>query len=208
MKLRYELIIGKSLMDILVDSLGDYSTLLDLGCGPKSPIRLILYRQDKFTVGIDSFVPYLEASQAKKIHNQYYQMDIRKMDILPKTFDVVMCFDVLEHLTKEEGEKLIADMELIAIKRVIIFTPNGFQKQDMFDNNINQVHQSGWTAQEMRKRGYKVIGVNGLKWMRDTGAYLKNREKWFRIISDVTQVFTYHIPELAFQIMCVKEMSK
>ena len=206
MKLRYELIIGKSTMDMLVENLGDYSTLLDLGCGPKSPIRLIPNRQDKFTVGIDSFAPYLEASKIKRIHNQYYQMDIRKMDILPKIFDVVMAFDVLEHLTKEEGEKLIADMELIAIKRVVIFTPNGFIKQDMSDDNPNQVHKSGWTVKEMRGKGYKVRGVNGLKWMRNPGAYLKIREKWFWLLSDFTQVFTYHIPELAFQLMCVKEM--
>ena len=176
MKLRYEVIIGKSPLDMLVRSLGEYQTLLDVGCGCKSPLRLFPH-QDKFTVGIDAFEPYLEQSQAKRIHNQYYLMDIRKMDILPKTFDVVMCFDVLEHLTKEEGEKLIADMELIAIKRVLIFTPVGFLKQDMIDDNPGQIHKSGWAVSEMRKKGYKVIGSQWFKTNEDHRCSTQDKAK-------------------------------
>jgi len=42
------------------------------------------------------------------------------------SFDVVLVFDLIEHITKENGEKLIRQLENIARDKVIIFTPNGF----------------------------------------------------------------------------------
>ena len=41
-------------------------------------------------------------------------------------FDACIAIDVIEHLPKEEGLKLMEDMESIAKRKIIIFTPNGF----------------------------------------------------------------------------------
>ncbi|MCM8802024.1 MAG: SAM-dependent methyltransferase, partial [Candidatus Omnitrophica bacterium] len=108
------------------------------------------------------------------------------------------------------GLELIEKMEKIAKKKVIIFTPNGFLPQKEYENNPWEVHRSGWTAEEMKKMGYKVIGISGWKslwkFLRGERAEIKLKPKWFwYLILDITQFFTKNHPEKAFQILCIKE---
>lgn len=121
------------------------------------------------------------------------------------SFDCVLASDLIEHLTKEDGIRLIEVMEKIAKNKVIIFTPNGFLPQREHDNNPWQVHKSGWTVKEMKERGYKVIGINGWKPLKGEFARIKFWPKYFwMIISDITQFFMRNHPERAFQILCIK----
>jgi hypothetical protein len=62
--------------------------------------------------------------------------------------------DLIEHLGKEDGFRLLEHMELIARKVVVIVTPNGFIAQHLTDGNPLQIHRSGWTAHEMKALGY------------------------------------------------------
>jgi len=96
-------------------------------------------------------------------------------------------------------------MEKISKNKVIIFTPNGFLPQGEYYNNPWQVHKSGWTVKEMKKRGYKVIGINSWKPLRGEYARLRFRPSYFwQIISDITQLFVRNKTEKAFQILCIK----
>ena len=97
-------------------------------------------------------------------------------------------------------------MEAIAKERVVVFTPNGFLQQHEYDNNPKQVHKSGWYVDEMRNKGYRIIGIDGWKGLR--GEYSKIRfwpERLWTTISDITQLFTRNHPEYAFEILCVKD---
>jgi hypothetical protein len=57
-------------------------------------------------------------------------------------------------------------MENVAKKKIIIFTPNGFLRQDEYDGDKLQIHKSGWTVDEFKKLGYEVKGINGWKPLR------------------------------------------
>ena len=99
-------------------------------------------------------------------------------------------------------------MEKIARKKIIIFTPNGFLRQEEHDNNPWQVHKSGWNINEMKSLGYNVIGINGLKFLKGERAEIKFKPRIFwSLISDITQLFTRKHPKYAFQILCTKEAS-
>lgn len=189
----------------LEKALADCDTVLDVGCGSNSPLGSI--KNKLYSEGVDSFLPSITKSKAQKIHNKYHKMDVLNIDkkFKSNSFDCVIAIDLIEHLTKEDGKKLIKKMEKIARKKVIIFTPNGFLPQGEYDNNPWQVHKSGWTVEEMQKKGYKVIGINGWKPLRGEYAEPKFYPKiiW-RIISDLTQVFTRNNPKKAFQILCIK----
>ena len=52
--------------------------------------------------------------------------DIRKIGFRPKSFDAVLALDVLKQLTKVDGLNLIKNMEKIAKRFIVPFTPNGF----------------------------------------------------------------------------------
>jgi predicted TPR repeat methyltransferase len=187
----------------------DRGSLLDVGCGSNSPIQRFSSQLER-SVGVDAHLPSIDRSREQGIHTDYVQCDV--LDILnkfgEKSFDVVVANDLIEHLDKAQGESLIAQMEAIARRRVVIFTPNGFLQQGEFDNNPYQVHRSGWTVKEMRGRGYDILGVNGWRPLRTERAIPRfyPRVVWKRI-SLLTQPFTTYRPSMAFSILCAKDIA-
>jgi SAM-dependent methyltransferase len=190
----------------LKNELANCSTVLDLGCGNNS---LLQHFSVPSSVGVDLFNPYLQESKKKKYHTQYIKADIRKLEFKPKSFDAVIAFDVLEHLTKEEGTELLGRMEKWARMKLIILTPNGFMQQDSYDNNPLQKHRSGWTVEELKRSGFAVFGINGWKRLRGYQASIKYKPAFiYGTISDFTQKITYRIPQLAFQLLAIKTVEE
>jgi len=193
----------------LEEAVGPCTSLLDVGCGTDSPIQG--FSKKLFAVGVDAFEPSLQKSAARGIHNEYVKADIRdlKRHFKPGSFDCVLASDVIEHLPKEEGDAFLAALESLARKRVLIFTPNGFLPQGEYDSNPWQAHLSGWTPEEMRKRGYRVIGVRGWKPLRKEYAAVRWPRKFLWLfISSLTQRWVRDRPEKAFQILCIKDISR
>jgi len=190
----------------LEKNLKDCNSVLDVGCGSNSPLRNI--SKVDYCVGVDIFEPWINKSENDKIHHKYYQLDVLQLDSVftEKSFDCVVALDLLEHFTKEEGNNLIKSVERIAKKRVVIFTTNGYIPQQESDNNPWNVHKSGRTASEMKKKGYQIIGINGLKILKGGYGLLKFKPKfiWF-IVTRITQFFVRNHPKRAFQLLCVKE---
>ncbi|MEM2955013.1 MAG: methyltransferase domain-containing protein [Candidatus Nanoarchaeia archaeon] len=186
------------------------NSVLDLGCGANSPIGQ-LKNKKFYSVGVDIFKPNIEKSKKLKIHNKYYNISVLQIDkkFKSKSFDCVLALDLIEHLTKKQGNELIKKMEKIAKKKVIIFTPNGFVPQKEYDSNPWQVHKSGWTPDEMRKKGYKVIGINGWRPLRGECAKIKFKpEIFWLIVSIISEFFVKNNPEKAFQILCIKKFKQ
>ena len=187
-------------------------TVLDLGCGYNSPLQHCNY---SYSVGVEKFKPYLEESERKNIHNKYINADIIEVEFKPKSFDIVLCSEVLEHLTKENGIKLIKKMGVWARKKVIITTPNGFLPQEdfdnnvlHFDNNVLQNHISGWDYSELKELGFKLYGKHGWKKLKGIGGALKYKPYIFWIVfSDITQKITYYFPKYAFQFLGVRRIN-
>lgn len=186
----------------------DCKSILDLGCGVSSPIQYCTNKMYK--VGIDAYLPSINKSKISKIHDKYYCMNVSdlKNKFKSKSFDCVLAFDLIEHLDKRKGIELMQTMEKIAAKKAIIFTPNGFMPQDALYGNDFQIHKSGWTWKEMRARGYKVIGINGLKCLKGKLTLPKYKPYCFwERVSEITQLFTRNRPKYALQILCVKKIN-
>jgi len=190
------------LVFIMKSELVGCDTVLDLGCGHLSPIHRC---NIPFSVGVELSEPSLQESKRKGIHSQYIKADIRRLEFKPKSFDAVIAVDVLEHLTKDEGTELLGKMEQWAKKKVIITTPNGYLRQDAYENNPLQEHRSGWDVKELENLGFRVRGIAGWKKLRGYKSSIKYSPAflWARI-SDLTQKITYRYPKLAFQLMAVK----
>lgn len=202
-----------SLVATLRKELQGCETVLDLGCGPESPLQ---YCQPKYSVGVEAYAPYIKKSSKQKIHNKYINEEIMKVDFPPHSFDAIILIDVIEHLEKEQGNILLKKMEKWAKKKVIINTPNGFlPAQD--STNHYQTHLSGWDIDEMKKKGYKPYGMAGLKILRKDEApdnvnnecfvtmRFRPRSFWF-LVTGFTQLFIYYFPKLAFEVMYIKEL--
>jgi len=188
-------------------SLKDCKTLLDVGCGSSSPIRFL---NKKKTVGVDIHYPLIDEALSKGTHDEFYQFDVKEIgkQFTQKEFDSCVALDLIEHLSKKDSYRLIRDLERIASKKVLIFTPNGFMTQ-MTKHDDFQEHLSGWSANEMRNLGYSVIGIFGHKFFRGEKHHLRFRPKLlWGIISHLTHcLYTRAHPESATALLCIKAVS-
>lgn len=195
----------------LAKALSDCQSVLDLGCGSNSPIKIVkkLYPNNFFSVGIDIHGPSLTQSKKQKIHDRYYQMNVMDIDkhFGNKSFDCVLASDILEHLDKSDGFKLIKLMEKIASKKIIILTPNGFLAQKDAYGNPWQTHRSGYQTAEMKNLGFEVFGINGWKNLKGVRYHVTLRPKYFWLVMAIcSQPFVRLNPQKAFNLLCIKNV--
>ena len=186
----------------LAKELSDCSSVLDLGCGHNS---LVQFCHVPCSLGVERFEPYIRESKNRSIHTQYIQADVRELQFKEDSFDAVVALELVEHLNKQEGYELIKNMAKWARKKVIISTPNGYSPQGCGDNNPFQIHKSGWEIDELKKLGFCVYGLGGLRVFRGREGKMKFRpEILWQAVSAFTSVLLYRHPELSFDLFCVK----
>jgi len=183
--------------------------VLELGAGRYSYIKQI-DKSIKLTA-IDLFDPSIGFANENRVYDFYIKGDVKKLNdiIPPKSFDTVVAFDLIEHLTKEDGLILIKDMSNVAKNKIIIYTPNGFLPQPAHDNNPFQEHISGWSFDEMKKLGFKVYGINGHKKLRNMFALPAIKPQIMgNFFSNISMLFLklFRREELAFAILCIKNV--
>ncbi len=182
--------------------------VLDVGCGSNSPLRFL--RAGHLT-GVDGYAPALEQARQRGTHDELLLGDIRSVRQLVggRRFDACVALDVIEHLSKADGWRLLEDLEQLALRRVVILTPNGFLPQSGRQGDL-QEHLSGWTPAELRPRGYRVIGLLGLKTLRGEYHQLKHRPRpfWWLVSMLSHWIYTRRRPEKAAAIFCVKSLDR
>lgn len=189
----------------LRSALKDCSSVLDVGCGPDSALSLFGFER---LVGIEGYASSVEAAKKNKTHQDVILGDVRSLDqyFNSNQFDACVALDVIEHLIKADGFKLMNAMENVSKKKAVFLTPNGFLPQRHAEKSDLQEHLSGWETSEMRERGYQVTGVLGPKSLRGEYHKLKKAPAWFwGIVSLLGHViYTRTTPERAAALLCVK----
>lgn len=132
--------------------------ILDVGCGNGIFMSVLNSKKNFKVTGVDIFSPYLRLAKKTGAYSRLIRQDINKLTFPDKSFDIVICNHVIEHLKKEDGLKLLKCFEKIARKKIIVVTPIGFLEQDERDDNKHQRHLSSWVPHDFSKLGYKVIG--------------------------------------------------
>lgn len=153
----------------------DCALTLDVGCGAFS--HLSHFRPAITSIGLDVFPQAIERSKAAGVHDDYIVGDIlmESSDKLlarvgGKKFDLVMLYDVIEHLPKRRGFELLEKCEALTSKYVLLQTPNGFLPQGPEFGNEFQRHLSGWFPQDLEGLGYTVYGARGTRYLRGYAA--------------------------------------
>ncbi len=152
--------------------LGDYvqdfverdDLVLDVGCGIMQATTDSLSKGSlkcKTILGMDIWLKYLD-----QIKSKYPTLcaTTENMWMFPdSSYDVVLCFDVLEHLELDNALKLVDEMKRIARKHVIIYTPEIFETNEENElnawnlgNNPHQKHKCVLPESELKKLGFDV----------------------------------------------------
>lgn len=197
--------------NLLKKNFGDVKTVLELGAGEDSYLNF--NDRDFHITALDLHKPSIERSKKHNNFDEYILGDAREILTIfdSGSFDVITSFDLIEHFEKNEGYRLLEDMTKIAKKKVVVYTPNGFVSQQATEDNPFQEHKSGWAYQEMKKLGFRVYGINGLKKLRGKYAVSRIKPREFgNFVCNLSQVFLKLIGlnRFSYGILCVKEVGK
>ena len=159
--------------------------VLDVGCG-----RGVSYRYAKRIVGVDIHLPSLK--KARKICEDVVHADARHpLPFKGGSFDTVVAVEVIEHLTKPDGHKLLSEMERVSRHKIILSTPNRYFPWKQREER--QQHKSHWKPSDFKKLGYKVRGI---------GFYSRT------FTLGVPLIIPYIIPRLSLDLLVKKDKKR
>lgn len=205
-----------SYMWVLRKALGDPKTVLDLGCGEGSLMQFLSKGESWQITGVDI---YKKAIQTASKRNAYFKLvkgdllkTIKNKRLISK-YDVVFFSQVIEHVTRKQGEQILEEIEKLAKKRIIVGTPRGFMEQphEFLDGNPHQIHKSGWSIEDFSSRGYKVYGVGFLPIWSHHGLGRNAsllRIIFSNIISYLMSPIVFFFPTIGAGVIAIKDKRK
>jgi hypothetical protein len=131
------------------------------------------------------------------------QADVLALPYRDEAFDVVVALDVIEHFTKPDALRVIAELERIASKQVVLVTPRGFLPQAGTVEEPWQEHRCGFEVHELEQLGYSVTGLGGPSRLRGPyGRFVGGALGQLAVLA--CQPVTRRYPSCAFALLAVK----
>lgn len=123
--------------------------VLDIGPG-QGTYATLCKKPGEYWIGIEAWAPYIEQFDLKSLYDSVIVADARfvNLDKLPRTPDLVIMGDVLEHMKKGEAKDLIAEM-FSRYERIIISVPLKHLDQGPWEGNHFEIHVDHWHHEEM-----------------------------------------------------------
>lgn len=120
-------------------------TLLDLGCGIMQGTDEL---KAKCILGVDIWDKYLNHIKDRFLT---CRINMEETDrFMDKSYDIVICLDVVEHLDRQLALKIIDECKRIARKKAIIYTPSEFK------DNMEAV-KDAWGLGECQYQEHKCV---------------------------------------------------
>ena len=99
--------------------------------------------------------------------------------------------EVVEHMTKRDGYRLLSEMERVSHRKIILSTPNRHLSWRQREERLQ--HKSHWTPSDFKKLGYKVRGI---------GFYFR------KLTLGVPLIIPYIFPWLSLDLLIKKEKER
>jgi len=135
-------------------------SILDIGCGYAYAAKLFTEFQ---YIGIDYYEPAIEYCTEFYSFGSFRVMKLPKLDFPDYSLDNIICCEVIEHITVEEGNILLSEAYRVLKGGGVLFlsTPNRDNKVEMSKNHLVE-----YDAKEMKSMlilaGFDVIHKGGL----------------------------------------------
>jgi ubiquinone/menaquinone biosynthesis C-methylase UbiE len=173
-------------------------------------MKFINSARNFYAGGLEIFKPYLREAKKNDTHDDYVLCDVRYMPVRIKSFDIVLCIEMLEHLNKEEGTNLMRAMEKVGRRQVILTTLVSKYEQHAYDNNPYQEHKYVWSMNEIKRLGYNIKGA-GLKGIPGESGLAHKIPSFLKLILHalwiIAVIFIYNRPEYAGHMICIRNLN-
>lgn len=146
-------------------------SILDVGCGlgvygMLCRIHLDLYNDPEFYRKLDGSRPWatrIDGIEGCEIYKSFipswaydYIYTGNALDILPTIpdnhYDLILILAMIEHITQDEGKKLINQMKRTG-RTIILSVPKKWQEQQITGYPL-ETHRSHWTEQDLKDIGF------------------------------------------------------
>lgn len=179
--------------------------ILDCGSGKGMNGYLIRVTRDlkgAKLIGLDINKYYMDFCRKHKIYDKLVKHYLPTLPFVDKSIDFLICTEVIEHLDKDKGKKLLSEIDRVCRGRALVTTPNIFF--DTEPGEEEDAHHSLWTPEDFKKRGYKVCGL-GLKTPLLHGdPFLRVKQALYFLFTP----FSYFFPEIGAGLICIKDFDK
>ena len=146
-----------------LEELGDPRWLkvlnVGMGTGESGVARQLPLLRFRSLHGIDVHEPYLDAARDTlwdALSTDFVRRDVRSLSERDfAAYDLVLAFDVLEHLVKEEALEVLRRIEASGA-RAIVFIPLEAEFRRNEFGAESQDHLSFWSAEDFARRGWRT----------------------------------------------------
>lgn len=141
---------------------GGAQSLLDIGCFAGSFLSLVPENRFSRQLGIDILpeqIAYAQAHYGTAFREFRHIQDSAGIAALNETFDCVTLIEVIEHLTPEQVEGLLAAVakKLEPGGRLIITTPNYMSAWPLIEFTVNHFSEVKYEEQHISKFSYPLV---------------------------------------------------
>jgi SAM-dependent methyltransferase len=148
--------LNAQVLSLLPENLGE-KAIFDAGCGFGEWGFLIRTRKSghPHLVGLDIWRPHLSKLHKLQIYDEFVYGQIPPIPFRSKSVDISLACEILEHLPREIGLKLLADLERVTKELVIVSTPIDYPQSEIYDNPRER-HVSNWSLRDFAQRNYET----------------------------------------------------
>ena len=178
------LLTSMKLYEESLECLEDGQKILEIGCGKGYGTFLLAKNlPNSKVVGIDinkGVIEFGKETWTSKNLN-FEVMNILDSDKLKKIgnkhgkFDVVICFEVLEHISPDNTVGFLDNIKYLVDTggRLLLSTPNKqvYDIDAYTEDHINEMNYEELTA-TLRKNGFKIMSIYGMSWLNKVAVEL------------------------------------
>lgn len=130
-----------------------FNVCLDLGCG-EGYYSQTIKEHCNFLIGVDHNLPRLSVAARFGRYDQLFLADIREYEP-PLETEAAFLLDVIEHIPKEDGVKLLEKLEKMPnMKFIFLSTPETFTTKGYRNHHVTL-----WTMPELHKLGFATTTI-------------------------------------------------
>jgi len=168
------------------------SYVADIACGMgKWGLLLRIHNQELYIVGVDLSVRNIKVAKMTRAYDDLIIADARQLPFRNHTIDYVMACEVIEHLNRNDGIKMIFELERIARIKILLTTPYARWWYTYVKGHITR-----HSPKEFRRLGFKVRGV---------GSKLDSKNKIASLLKHfILKPLAYVLPEIGEFIIAIK----
>ena len=156
--------------------------IFEIACGPGNITKYLLTKRPDFRItAIDLSPKMIELAKINNPAVNFQIMDCRKIGVIEKKFDAIMCGFCLPYLSREESEKLINDSYRLLNSNGVIyistmegdFEKSGFETTSFSGEGKVYVHyhQADYLQNRLLKSGFEDIELQCKDYPEPDGSF-------------------------------------